>query len=139
MGERSKIGPRVETPGDWPGQSRRGFGSVKAPLPGVLMLHYAPGGRSALLGQRMMVMYQLFQPLLEHVRVDLCSRDVGMAEELLDRAQVSAAVEEGTGECVAQDVRAYAFAVEPRLLGDQLQILSEALSREVALRAFRRE
>ena len=94
--------PRVGFQGTGPDNRAGASGSVKAPLPGVLMRHYAVGGRSALLGQRMMLMHQLFQPLLEHVRVDLGRRDVGMAEQLLHGAQVGAAVEQMTGEGVAQ-------------------------------------
>ncbi len=59
-----------------------------------------------------------------------------MAEQLLHGAQVGAAVEQMAGEGVAQHVRADALGVEPGLLGDQLQILREALARQVALRAL---
>ena len=54
----------------------------------------------------------LLQALFEDVGVDLRRRDVGVAEELLHRAQVGAAIEQVAGEGVAQDVRADALGVE---------------------------
>src|SRR5512134_1688788 len=54
--------------------------------------------------QRVVLEDQLLQPLLQHVRIDLCGGDVGVAEQLLHRAQVGAAVEQMAGEGVAQHV-----------------------------------
>ena len=45
------------------------------------------------------------QPRLEHVRVDLRRRQVGVAEHGLDRAQIGAALEQVRRKRVAQDVR----------------------------------
>jgi hypothetical protein len=45
----------------------------------------------------MVLQDELFQALLEHVRVDLGRGDVGLAEQLLHRAQVGAAVEQVAG------------------------------------------
>ena len=56
-----------------------------------------------------------------------------MAEQLLHRAQVGAAVEQMAGEGVAQHVRDDALGVEAGLLGQLLQVLGEALARQVAL------
>ena len=47
----------------------------------------------------MMRQNQLLEPLLQHVRVDLRRRDVGVAEQLLHGAQVGAAIEQMAGEC----------------------------------------
>ena len=46
------------------------------------------------------------QPRLEHVRVDLRRRQIGVAEHHLDGAQVGAALEQVRRERVAQHVRA---------------------------------
>src|SRR6185295_5872729 len=46
------------------------------------------------------------EPRFEHVCVDLCGREVGVAEHQLDRTQVRAALEQMRGERVAQHVRA---------------------------------
>ena len=40
------------------------------------------------------------------MRVDLCRRQIGVAEHDLDRAQIGAPLEQVRGERVAQDVRA---------------------------------
>src|ERR1041385_863700 len=54
------------------------------------------------------------EPRLEHVRVDLRGRQIGVPEHQLDRAQVGAVLEQVRGERVAQDVRAQAPR-QPRL------------------------
>src|SRR5581483_6277085 len=56
-------------------------------------------------GQGMVVEDELLEPLLEHVRVDLGRRDIGMAQQLLHGAQVRAAVEQVARECMPQDMR----------------------------------
>src|SRR5687767_1221495 len=48
---------------------------------------------------------QRLQALPRHVGVDLCGRDVGMAQEELDHPQVGAVIDEMRGERVAQRVR----------------------------------
>src|SRR3954471_23564912 len=70
------------------------------------------------------------QALGGEVRVDLRRGDVGVAEHLLDRAQVAAAREQVRGEGVAQRVRAH-LAVEPDRLGVALDDLVEALPRQL--------
>ena len=48
----------------------------------------------------------LAQPRLEHVRVDLRRRQIGVAEHQLNRAQVGPPLEQVRGERMAQHVRA---------------------------------
>ena len=54
----------------------------------------------------MLFKHQRLQSLFEHVRVDLRRRNTGVAEHLLDRAQIGAAIEQVAGESVAQHMRA---------------------------------
>ena len=65
------------------------------------------------------------------MRVELGGGDVGVAEHLLQRAQVAAAREQVRGERVAQRVRAH-LAREPRRRGVALDDLVEALARQAA-------
>ena len=46
------------------------------------------------------------QPRLQHVRVNLCRREIGMTEHQLDHAKVGAALQKVRRERVAQHVRA---------------------------------
>ena len=55
------------------------------------------------------------------VRVPLRRRDVGVAEHLLDAAQVGAALEQVGGERVAQEVRMHAAGLEARAVGELAQ------------------
>ena len=61
--------------------------------------------RPNLLGQGVMLVDELFQPLLQNMRIDFCRRYVCMAEQLLHGAQVRAAVEQMAGKGVADNVR----------------------------------
>src|SRR3546814_10511806 len=56
-------------------------------------------------GERMALLHQRLQALAQHVGVDLRGRDVGVAQHLLQRAQVGAVVQQMAGEGVAQHVR----------------------------------
>ena len=58
---------------------------------------------------RMEAIVHSAQASLEHVRVDLCRGQVGVAEHHLDRAQVRATLEQVRRERVPQDVRAQAL------------------------------
>ena len=70
--------------------------------------------------QRMVLVDQLLQPLVEHMRIDLRRRDVGMAEQRLHDAEIGAAGEEMRRESVPQhmrrDLSAYRARRAPRLL-----------------------
>ena len=46
-----------------------------------------------LVGKRVMVGEQSYQPLLKDMGVDLGGRDVGVAEQLLDRPEVGAVLQ----------------------------------------------
>src|SRR5215510_11902118 len=71
------------------------------------------------------------QPRLEHVRVDLCGREISVAEHHLDRAQVGAAIEQMRGERMPQDVRTERTR-KSGLASVLLQDLPEADARERA-------
>src|SRR6516162_1459896 len=92
-----------------------------------------------LVGQWVQVAHQRLQPLFQHVGVDLCGRDVGVAEQGLYDAQVGAVVQEVTGEGVAQDVRGEAFAGYAAPRAERLQFVGEMLASEVSLFAERRK
>src|SRR5271168_4251942 len=64
---------------------------------------------------RMKRAMDLAQVALGQVRVDLRGRDIAVAEHLLHRAQIGAALEQMRGEAVAQRMRAY--PCEPRIGG----------------------
>ena len=86
----------------------------------VQIRSFPPRPRS---GQRVVLEHQLLQPLFEHVRIDLRGRDIGMAQQLLHRAQVGAAIEQMAGEGVAQDVRRHPLGVDARFRRQLLQFL----------------
>ena len=69
------------------------------------------------------------QTRLQHVRVYLRRREIGMAEHQLDRAQVGAAIEQMGGKGVPQNVRAHR-ARQPGAADVLLQDLPEADSTE---------
>ena len=48
-----------------------------------------------------MLAMQLFQALTSHVRVNLSSRQITVTQEHLHYAQVSAVIEQMSGECMA--------------------------------------
>ena len=56
------------------------------------------------LGQRVVLVDEALQALVEDVGIDLGRRDVGMTEQLLHRAQVGAAIEQVAGKGMAQHV-----------------------------------
>ena len=88
---------------------------------------------AACAGQRMMLEHELLQPLLQHMRVDLRRRDVGVAQQLLHRAQVGAAIEQMAGKGMPQHVGRDPLRVEAGLLGQLLQLLAKPLAGQVAL------
>ena len=64
---------------------------------------------------------QLAAAAIGYVRVELGRREVGVAEHLLDAAQVGAALEQVGRERVAQQVRVDALGLEPGLRGEAPQ------------------
>ena len=59
----------------------------------------------SLIRQRMMLVDQLLQPVVQHVRIDLRGGDVGVAEQRLHDAKIGAAGEQMRGESVPQHMR----------------------------------
>lgn len=86
-------------------------------------------------GERVVVVDEALQAFFKDVGVDLRRRDIGVAEKLLDRAQIGAAVEEMAGERMAQDVRADALWSYACGGCHLLQFLGEALAGEMTLGA----
>src|SRR5437879_4416823 len=82
---------------------------------------------------------QRLQPLAEHMGVDLRRRYIGVAEHLLDAAQIGAVIEEMAGEGVARPVRRDAPGVAAGEDREVLEELAAAPPREMALRTARRE
>ena len=70
---------------------------------------------------RVRVKIQLAPPPIGYVRVELGRRQVGVAEQLLNAAQVGAPLEQVCGERMAEQVRMYACRLEPGLLGQPAQ------------------
>ena len=58
-----------------------------------------------LVGKRMVVLHQFLQPFLQDMGVDLCGRNIGMAEQLLHSTKVGAVLKQVTCEGVAQPMR----------------------------------
>src|SRR4029453_934014 len=86
-----------------------------------------------------MLLDQGAQPLLDDVGIDLRRRDVGVAEELLHRAQIGATLQEVAGKGVAENVRRDARGFDPRGESERLQLLPKALAGEMAPSARRKE
>ena len=85
----------------------------------------------------MQIAHHRLGALVKHMGVDLRRRDVGVAEQILNDAQVRAVLQQMTGEGVAKDVRAHARGGNSRRGGDALEIACESLARQVAARARR--
>ena len=82
-------------------------------------------------GKRVMLLDQASQPLLDHMGIDLRRGDVGVAQQLLNCAQIGAAFQQVAGEGVTKDVRRDAGGIEPSGNGKRLQLLPEALAGEM--------
>src|SRR3546814_2869656 len=82
-------------------------------------------------GERMALLHQRLQTLAQHVGVDLRGRDVGVAQHLLQRAQVGAVVQQMAGEGVAQHVRRHLGGVDAGLARQILQERSEEHTSEL--------
>ena len=80
------------------------------------------------LSQRMMLLDQPPQPLLDDMGVDLRGRDIGMAEQLLHRAQIGAPLQQMAGKSVTQHMRRDAGGLDASGRGQPLQLLAEALA-----------
>ena len=54
----------------------------------------------------MQIADKAFQPLFEHMGIDLRGRNIGVAEQRLHNAQIRTVMQQMAGESVAQHVRA---------------------------------
>ncbi len=79
----------------------------------------------------MMLFDQASQPLLDDMGIDLRGRDVGMAEQLLHRAQIGAPLQEMAGKGVTEHMRRDAGRLDPGGKRERLQLLAEALAGEM--------
>ena len=97
-----------------------------------------PAGDTAL-RQRMVRLHQVLQPLGQHMGVDLRRRDVGVAEQQLQAAQIGAARQHVAGKGMAQHVRRHPRRIEAGVQRHLLQDLAEALPGQRLARLARRE
>jgi hypothetical protein len=88
-------------------------GAADQALQFSLYTEFIPARQRSLLSARMKLPVDRLEPVAVHVRVVLRGADAGVAEQLLDRAQVGAAGQEVRGKAVPQRVRAD-LRVEPR-------------------------
>jgi hypothetical protein len=79
----------------------------------------------------MMLLDEAAEPLLDDMGIDLRGRDVGVAEQLLHGAKVGAALKQMTGEGVAEHMRRYPRRLDPRFERERLELLAEALPRQM--------
>ena len=75
-----------------------------------------------------MLVDELFQAFLEHVRVDFRGRDVRMTQQLLHCAQIGAAIQKMAGEGVAQHMRGHAFRIKAGLLARRSSDRAQSLA-----------
>src|SRR5262245_45120821 len=91
------------------------------------------------LSQRMQVAHQALESFLQHMRVDLRGRDVGMTEQRLHHAQVGAVLQQMAGKSMAQHMRADLCGLEPGAGSERLQLTGKMLPGEMTALAERRE
>src|SRR6266545_3703454 len=91
------------------------------------------------LSERMMLLDQAPQPLLDDMSVDLRRRDVGVAEKLLHGAEIGASLQKMAGKSVAEHVRRDARWLDARGDGERLELLAEALAGQMLLTSRRWE
>ena len=80
------------------------------------------------LSQRVMLLDKASQPLLDDVGIDLRGRDIGMAQELLHRTQISSPLQQMTGKGMTENMRRDARRLDACGDGKRLQLLAEALA-----------
>src|SRR5918994_3188035 len=84
-----------------------------------------------LVGKRVMVVDQPHQPFLKHMGVDLRRRNVGVAEQLLHRAEIRAVLQEMAGKGVADHMRRYFRGGDAGAGGERLELTREHLARQM--------
>ena len=80
----------------------------------------------------MQIAHEAFQPLLQHMGIDLRGRDIGVAEKRLHHAQIGAIVQEVAGEGMAQHVRAQLRRAQAAAPRQRLEFAGEMLAGEMA-------
>src|SRR6476469_4663318 len=94
------------------------------------LLHRTPSRNIRSPCMRVRVKVGLASPLVGDVKVHLGGRQIGVAEHLLDAAQVGAALEQRGGKRVPEEMRVDPSGLKPRLLGDLAQDQESAGARE---------
>ena len=80
----------------------------------------------------MVLLHQAPQALFDNMRIDLGGRNIGMAKQLLHRAQIGAPLQQMAGEGMAQHVRGDPRGVDRGIERERFQFLAETLPREMA-------
>src|SRR5690606_13374926 len=83
-------------------------------------------------GQRMALFHDPPQPLLQHMRVDLCGGDVRMSQHLLQAPEVGAVLEQMRRERMSQNVRRHPFRRDTRLDREMTEDLAQPPPRKMA-------
>ena len=83
--------------------------------------------------------HQRLEPFFQHMGINLCRADIGMAQQRLDGAQIGAAFQQVGGKGVAQHMRADARRVQPRRDRHLFQRQKEPHAAEMPGLAARRE
>ena len=75
---------------------------------------------------------QLAEPILGDMGIDLGGGDVGMAQHLLDAAEIGAVVDQVGGEGVPEHVGGQPLGIQTRLDREILESLGEAMAGQVS-------
>ena len=89
--------------------------------------------------QRVQVAHHSLHSFVEHMRIDLCRRNIGMTEQFLDDAQIGAILQQMAGEGVAQHVRADPRRRDSCRSGNGLEVAGEKLAAQIPASALRRK
>jgi len=87
----------------------------------------------------MQIADQAFEPVFQHVSIDLRRRDIGMAEQRLHDPEIGAVVQQVAGEGVTQHVRADLFRRDAAGCSERLEFAGEELARHKPAVAERRK
>src|SRR3984957_19777118 len=82
--------------------------------------------------KRVQVAHHRLGALVEHMRIDLRRRNIGVAEQVLHDAQIGAVLQQVAGESVTQDMRADARGCDAGGGGEDLEFARESLAGEMA-------
>ena len=79
----------------------------------------------------MVLLDEAAETLLDDMGIDLRGRNIGMAEQLLHRAQIGTTLEQMAGEGMAEHVWRNARRLDARGKRERLQLLAETLARQM--------